>query len=128
MAKLAAIASLRKYNPDEPRVPAGNPDGGQWTGDSDDDDGDDGDDDSDDDSDDGAESDETGVQIAAVGDLECQGFAGGCQSGGSYGTSAMYRANGQNLCRSCAVKMLGLKDETGAEQSRILERYLILGD
>jgi hypothetical protein len=22
---------LRKYNPDEPRVPAGNPDGGQWT-------------------------------------------------------------------------------------------------
>lgn len=31
MAKLAAVASLRKYNPDEPRVPAGNPDGGQWT-------------------------------------------------------------------------------------------------
>jgi hypothetical protein len=36
MTKLAAIASLRKYNPDwedEPRIPAGNPDGGQWTSD-----------------------------------------------------------------------------------------------
>jgi hypothetical protein len=34
MAKLAAAASLRKDNPDwedEPRVSAGNPDGGQWT-------------------------------------------------------------------------------------------------
>lgn len=42
MAKLAAAASLRKYNPDwedEPRVPAGNPDGGQWTGDDGDGDG-----------------------------------------------------------------------------------------
>jgi hypothetical protein len=35
-----------KYNPDQPRVPAGNPDGGQWTS------GGDGDDDSDDDDDD----------------------------------------------------------------------------
>jgi len=31
MAKLAAAHDLRKYDPDEPRVPAGNPDGGQWT-------------------------------------------------------------------------------------------------
>jgi hypothetical protein len=34
MTKLAAVASLRKYNPDwedEPRIPAGNPDSGQWT-------------------------------------------------------------------------------------------------
>jgi hypothetical protein len=30
-AKPAGAASLRKYNPDEPRVPAGSPDGGQWT-------------------------------------------------------------------------------------------------
>jgi HK97 family phage portal protein len=28
-------ASLRKYNPDEPRVPEGNPTGGQWTSDGD---------------------------------------------------------------------------------------------
>ncbi len=26
-----ALESLAKYNPDEPRVPKGNPDGGQWT-------------------------------------------------------------------------------------------------
>lgn len=36
MAKLAAVASLRKYNPnweDEPRIPAGNPGVGEWTND-----------------------------------------------------------------------------------------------
>jgi hypothetical protein len=38
MAKLVHAADLRKDNPDwedEPRVPAGNPDGGQWTTDGD---------------------------------------------------------------------------------------------
>jgi hypothetical protein len=106
MAKLAAVASLCKYNPaweDEPRVPAGNPDGGQWTGD-------------------GGDAD---VQIAAVGDLPCQGFAGGCQSGGTYGTTAMYRIFGRNVCRDCAVKMMGLENESGAAQTKVLERYLI---
>lgn len=28
---LALELTLRAYNPDQPRVPAGNPDGGQWT-------------------------------------------------------------------------------------------------
>lgn len=28
---LALELALRAYNPDQPRVPAGNPDGGQWT-------------------------------------------------------------------------------------------------
>jgi hypothetical protein len=39
MVKLSILASLRKYNPnweDEPRVPAPNPGGGQWTSDGDD--------------------------------------------------------------------------------------------
>jgi hypothetical protein len=27
----AAIGASRKYDPNQPRVPAGNPDGGQWT-------------------------------------------------------------------------------------------------
>ncbi|HXQ49610.1 MAG TPA: hypothetical protein VN802_00825 [Stellaceae bacterium] len=38
MAKLVRATELQKYNPDwpdEPRVPAGNPDGGQWTTDGD---------------------------------------------------------------------------------------------
>jgi hypothetical protein len=29
-AKVTGPPSLRKYNSDEPRVPAGNSDGGQW--------------------------------------------------------------------------------------------------
>jgi hypothetical protein len=33
MAKLAGSHLAKAYDPDEPRVPAGNPDGGQWTGD-----------------------------------------------------------------------------------------------
>ena len=106
MAKLAAVASLRKYNPDweiESRVPTGSPNGGQWTGDGGD----------------------AGVQIAAVGDLPCQGFAGGCQSGGTYGTGATYRIFGRNVCRDCAVKMMGLENESGAAQMKALERYLI---
>jgi hypothetical protein len=103
---MAKLAALRKYNPDwedEPRVPAGNPGGGQWTNDA------------------GGGD----FQIAASGDFKCQGFSGGCQSGGTYGTAAMYRIFGRNVCRDCAVKMMGLENETGAEQSRILERYLI---
>jgi hypothetical protein len=106
MAKLVAAASLRKYNPDwenEPRVPAGNPDRGQWTGD----------------------GDGGGVQVAAVGDLKCQGFSGGCQSGGTYGTGAMYRIFGRNVCRDCAVKMMGLENESGAAQTKALAPYLI---
>lgn len=27
----ALVILARKYNPDQPRVPAGNPDGGRWT-------------------------------------------------------------------------------------------------
>jgi hypothetical protein len=30
-AKVTGLPSFRKYNPDEPRIPAANPDGGQWT-------------------------------------------------------------------------------------------------
>lgn len=30
-AAVMASASLVKYDPNQPRVPAGNPDGGQWT-------------------------------------------------------------------------------------------------
>jgi len=73
MAKLAR-AALRKYGDaweDEPRVPAGNPDGGQWT------------------------SGGPDVQVAAAGDLKCQGD---CQSGGSYGTTGMFRMGGKILC------------------------------
>lgn len=32
IASKAFFGAERKYNPNQPRVPAGNPDGGQWTG------------------------------------------------------------------------------------------------
>ena len=31
MAELATDSGVQKFDPDQPRVPAGNPDGGQWT-------------------------------------------------------------------------------------------------
>jgi hypothetical protein len=34
LAKAELQAALKKYSPDQPRVPKGNPDGGQWTSDS----------------------------------------------------------------------------------------------
>jgi HK97 family phage portal protein len=94
------------YDPAEARVPAGNPDGGQWT------------------SDGGGSGDpvDDEFQVAARGDIPCQGY---CQSGGSHGTAAMYRILGRDVCRNCAVKMMGLEDLTGSEQTKELERYLI---
>lgn len=104
MAQLATFSSLHKYNPDwedEPRVPPGRPGAGEWTGS-------------------GGE-----FQIAGSGNLKCDGFSAGCQSGGTFGTAAMYHIFGRNLCRDCAVKMMGLENLPGSEQTKTLERYLI---
>ena len=100
MAKLACAISLQKYNPDwetESRVPPKNPGAGRWTSG-------------------GGE-----MQVA----IRCQGISAGCQSGGSYGTSAMYRIDGKNLCFSCAVKSRELQGNPGGEQIKLLEPYLI---
>ena len=104
MAKLARATALQKYYPDwdtESRVPSKNPGGGEWADDS--------------------------GNIEIAGGLRCDGIAAGCQSGGSYGTSAMYQIDGKNLCRSCAVKWNMLENESGGEQVRQLEPYLIGG-
>ena len=53
----AGSPSLRKYNPDEPRVPKGNPDGGQW-----------------------ANGGNGEFEVAASGGLKCDGFSAGCQA------------------------------------------------
>ncbi|PMS14586.1 hypothetical protein C0Z18_31140 [Trinickia dabaoshanensis] len=43
----------------------------------------------------------------AAGDLRCEGFSGGgCQSGGSYGMTAIYCDSGRNVCLDCAAKLL----------------------
>jgi hypothetical protein len=101
MAKLARAAALRKDDDaweDEPRVPAGNPDGGEWT------------------------SDGSDVQVAAAGDLPCEGD---CQSGGSYGTTGMFRMEGKILCRDCAVKRAGVQNEPASIQNETLQYYIL---
>jgi RHS repeat-associated protein len=69
-----------------------------------------------------ASTDPTGL-----GGLSCQGFPAGCQSGGSYGTSAMYCVGGKNLCRNCAVKILGIGGESQKEVLQILNNFRIGG-
>ncbi|MDP2378498.1 hypothetical protein, partial [Reyranella sp.] len=59
----------------------------------------------------------------AAGDLKCVG--GSCKSGGSWGSTGMYGINGRPLCRSCAVKELGIANEPAAEQTLILAPRLI---
>jgi Phage portal protein len=62
-------------------------------------------------------------KIAASGDPPCQG--GYCESGGSYGSTAMYHVLGRNVCRDCAVKMLGLDNEPAAVKTEELNRRII---
>jgi len=70
-----------------------------------------------------------GDQLAAVGDLRCQGIrgGGGCESGRSYGTTGMYRLEGRALCQNCAVKALGIQVLSPAEKLRTMMRFLLGG-
>ncbi len=107
LRRFSEKSSFQKYSPDQPRVPAGNIDGGQWTSDNEE------------------SPNEPHVRLAQ--NLRCDGFSGGCQSGGSYGTSAMYQIRGKNLCRDCAVKILGIGNDTSREQTRVLSPFQIQG-
>jgi hypothetical protein len=98
----AIYAALQKYNAGEPRIPRGNPDGGQWTTN-------------------GnigsiIQADNPAAAPIRLAGLRCEGFSAGCQSGGSYGANAMYRIDGRNLCTDCAVKMLGVQNESAGEK------------
>ena len=59
---------------------------------------------------------------AAAGDLKCAG--GGCKSGGSFGTTGMYYMEGKNLCRSCAVKQLGMENSPADELMKALDQFI----
>jgi hypothetical protein len=59
--------------------------------------------------------------------LLCQGFSSGCQNGGPYRGAANYTVSGRNLCRECAVKMLGYEDEPESEKIQILRLYPLFG-
>jgi hypothetical protein len=61
------------------------------------------------------------VVPVAAGDLKCVG--GSCASGGSWGTTGMYYIEGKTLCRSCAVKQLGMENSPADELIRTLEPF-----
>lgn len=132
---LLVLSELRKYgyNPDEPRVPKHSPGGGQWTidgtvsfsGNANDSANDRSDSSASGSADDGNQSNVPNIHVAASGGLRCDGFPGGCQSGGSYGSSGMYYINGRVLCMDCAVKYFGLQDDPPSERIRFLGRFLI---
>jgi hypothetical protein len=69
----------------------------------------------------------SGDQLAAAGDLWCQGLrgGGGCQSGGSWGTTGMYNVTGRVLCSDCAVKALGIQNESPGEKLETLMRFIL---
>lgn len=93
---LLAGAVERRYRPDQPRAPAGTPDGGRWVDDR--------------------------VHLAQAGP-RCDGFSGGCQLGGTFGTTGMYRIFGRNLCLHCAIKFLGIQGLPYEEQRLTLQGY-----
>jgi hypothetical protein len=64
------------------------------------------------------------VDLAAAGDLKCEGV---CSSGGSRGTTGMYKMKGRILCSDCAAKERGVEGLPGAEKARILAPYLLGG-
>ena len=57
----------------------------------------------------------------ATGDLKCTG--GSCRSGGSYGTTGAYHIGGKNLCRSCAVRKMGMENSPADELMKALEQF-----
>jgi hypothetical protein len=67
------------------------------------------------------------LQPAAAGDLQCEGFSGGCQSGGDYGTTAEYYLGNppRNMCMKCALKYLGLESEPSSGQRGYLQPWSI---
>ena len=97
-----------RYNPNwssQPRAPAGNLNGGQWIGQLPD------------------ASTESGGNRQDVAATRCDGLSGGCQTGGSYGTSGMFIIGGKRLCWDCAVRYLGIQDLPHEEQLNTLRLF-----
>ena len=53
------------------------------------------------------------IDIAAAGDLKCQGV---CAEGGSYGTTGAYSVGDKPLFRNWSVKILKIENLPGAQQ------------
>lgn len=88
------FALERWYRPDQPRAPRGTPIGGQWIPDR--------------------------TRIAGT---RCDGFAAGCQNGGTLGSTGFILIDGKRLCWDCAIKFLGLQDLPRKDQLIILRNF-----
>ena len=82
---------------DQPRMPSGNPDGGQWTWM-------------------GPSSDDSTHVAAKEPRVRCRGFA--CQNGGWYEHSGMHYIDDKVLCPNCAIKYLGIQELPAVEVLR----------
>lgn len=60
------------------------------------------------------------IDIAAVGDLKCQGI---CGEGGTRGTTGAYEILGKPVCRDCAVKILKIENLSGPQQNKYLRKH-----
>jgi hypothetical protein len=95
----------RRYRPDQPRAPKGTPEGGQWIDDV------------------GSSTDRTDVAARRRPQRRCDGFAAGCRSGGTFGSSGFIKVEGRRYCWDCAIRYLGLENETSDEQLRTLRNF-----
>jgi hypothetical protein len=55
--------------------------------------------------------------------FRCDGFSAGCPNGGTYGYNANYFISRRNLCRDCAIKILGIEDEPSIIQTDTLRNF-----
>jgi Phage portal protein len=119
----------KTYDPEEQRIPKHNPGGGEWSKDGTNETA--GDTSASPNALDGERADQSNDDenqfVHLSQNLRCDGFSGGCQMGGSYGTNAMYHMGGLNLCRDCAVKYLGIQNDSSREQTGTLNPFLIQG-
>jgi hypothetical protein len=69
------------------------------------------------------------VDIAAVGDLRCDGIpgGGGCANKGDRGSTAMYGFDAGKMCAKCAVRYIGAEDLPSSEQTEMLRPFLLPG-
>jgi hypothetical protein len=65
-------------------------------------------------------SSDDGTKVAAYGDLRCQAI---CASGGDWGSTATHKIGRTNMCRKCAVKMLGMENSPADELMDTLKRF-----
>lgn len=97
-----AEALARRYRPDQPRAPKGTREGGQWISEL------------------STSPERERVRVAGP---RCDGFSGGCQMGGTFGTTGMYEISGKKFCKACALKFLGIQELPRKEQEDTLRGF-----